>query len=298
MPPIPVTQFPQPGPTINAQNLTLSIWLRQPALVQRAIDDLSLNRFIADLILAQGPEATGGAVVYDQITQTYMFLDRDVQDIRPGGEFPILNGSYPTPNVALTRKWGGEVLLDYEAVRRDRRDLLAKELVRLRNTVVRKVDAVAVAALKAAPVYTMTASGSWRSSATDIITDIATAIETVNGPDFGYEVNTVIINPREVTGMLSSAEIRTALPRERTDVPIATGNLGRLLGIDFIQTNRVNPGEMFFLERGRIGSISDEVPMYAKPIDDERRESWYIHGARQVVPYITDPKAVCWLTGA
>jgi hypothetical protein len=298
VPPIPVTQFPQPAPTISGQNLTLSIWLKSPALVQRAIEDLSLNRFIADLIFSGGPEASGGAVVYDQITQTYMFLDRDVQDIRAGAEYPILNGSYPTPNVALTRKWGGEVKLTYDEVRRDRRDLLNKEMIRLRNTIVRKVDAVAVAALKAAPVYTMTASGSWRSSSTDIITDLATGLETVNGPDFGYEVDTALINPREVTGMLSSAEIRTALPRERTDVPIATGNLGRLLGIDFVQTNRVNPGEIFLLQRKRVGGISDEVPMHAKPIDDERRDSWYIHGARQVVPYVTDPKAVCWITGA
>jgi hypothetical protein len=298
MPTVTVSDQPQVAPTISNQLLTLSIWLRNPAMVQRSITDLSFNRFIADLIFAGGPSADGGAVVYDQITATYMFLDRDVQSIHPGGEFPILNGSYPTPNVALTRKWGGEVKLTYEAVRRDRRDLLNKEMTRLRNTIIRKVDSVAVAALKAAPVNTMSASASWRTSSTDIIADIANALLLVNGPDFGYNVDTCIINPREATGMLQSNEIRTALPRERTDVPIATGNLGRLLGVDFIQTNRVNPGEMFFLERKRIGGISDEVPLYAKPIDEERREAWFIHGARQVVPFVTDPKAVAWVTGA
>jgi hypothetical protein len=297
--PVQNSTYPPAPPVVSATNLiTVSLFLNSPARVQRSIETLAYQRFVADLVFGMGPNANGGAVIYDQLADGMLFLDRDVQEIAPGDEFPLLVGSAPVPLVAIARKWGGEVMVTDEEARRDNRNVLARELVRLRNTIIRKVDTLAMAALRAAPTNTMTASGSWAVAATDIIADLAQAIENVTSKDLGYEPNTVLINPAQEVALLKDADIRTALPRERTDVPIATGNLGRLMGQDFVVSNRINAGEVFVLERGTVGGISDEVPLYTRPIHDDRREVTFLHGARVTVPYVTDPLAATRITGA
>lgn len=291
--------YPAGAPVVAGNNITVDAFLRNPARVQRAIENLTYQRFIADVLFTAGPTAEGGAVVYDQVVdEGHLFLERDVQEVEPGSEFPILNSGQAMPLVAVARKYGGEVFLTDEQVRRDRRDVLARETTRLRNTIVRKVDTVAMAALRAAPTQTLAASGDWGTVAGAAIADTATASNMVSSLDMGYEVDTAFLNPAQELDLLLDSSIRDALPRESTTVPIATGKLGRLMGVDFVVTNRVNPGEVFYVDRGMAGSISDEVPLYARPIRDERRESVFIHGARVVVPYVTDPKSVVRVTGA
>jgi hypothetical protein len=290
--------YPYPAPTVSGVNITVSAYLQNPARVQRAIENLALQRFLADLIFGQGPAAGGGSVIYDQVTASDLYLARDVQEIEPGSEFPILNDTEPSPLVAIIRKYGGEVMLTDESVRRDRRDLLNREMTRLRNTIVKKLDTVAMAALRAAPTNTGTTSGLWSAAATDIPKDLASMVNLITQLDMGYEPDTALINPDQEMDLLSDKDIRDALPREKSDIPFVTGRLGRLQGLDFIVSNRVNVGEVWVMQRRMVGGISDEVPLYARPLHDDRRETWFLHGARAAVPYITDPKSVTRFTGA
>jgi hypothetical protein len=294
-----ITPYPQPDPTVSGANLTVSVFLNTPARVQRAITDFALNRFILDKIFRQGPTATGGAVVYDQVTGSFFFLDRDVQEIRPGSNFPILSGGEQLPQVAVVKKLGGEVKLTYEAVRRDNRALLSREMTRLGNNIVRYVDGAAIAALNAAPILTMAVGAAWSIASTDILADIATAAELVYGPDLGYQADTLIVNPIKHMHMVKNTTLRTALPREDTTTrnPIFGGRINMLEGIDVYTTNRVPAGTGYLLQSGQAGDYSEEIPTYARPIDEPREESWYIHGARIVVPYVTDPLCVVKMTG-
>lgn len=292
--------YPPPLPTVAGTNITVSAFLNNPTRVQRTVDDLTTQRFVSDVIFAQGPAVVGGAVLYDQVTSDDLYLGQggDVQTIAPGGEFPILSSADKAPLVAAAAKYGAEVFLTDEEVRRDRRDVLRRELAKLRNNIIRKVDAVGMAALTAAPTLTGAASGAWITAATDRIGDIATGANAINDTDLGYVADTMLVNPTQELALLKDKNIRDALPRERDDSLIRTGNLGRLLGLDIIVSNRVPVGTVFFVARKVVGAISDEVPLYAKPIPDERRERTYIHGGRVVVPFVTDPKAAYRMTGA
>jgi hypothetical protein len=299
----PITPFPQGAPTISGVNVTMSVFLNNPAYVQRAITDFTVERFVMPKIFAPGPPATGGAVIFDQVTGTFFFLDRDVQEVRPGSTFPILAGGEQLPSVATVRKLGGEVELTYEAVRRDNRPLLRNEILRLANTVVRYVDATAVAALNAAPILTMTAATPWATGGSDPLSDIATASELVYGPDLGYNPDIILINPLNHATAIKNATLRLDLPREnlqadgKTASPIFGGRINMLQGLDFYLTNRVPVGTMYVLESQRIGSYSDEIPEYYKVLDEPRVESYFLHGARVVVPYVTDPLACVKVTG-
>jgi hypothetical protein len=296
--PFPGSPYPPAPPVVNGQLITVSQFVTNPARVQRAITDLTIGRYVTDVVFGQGPTATGGAVIYDQVTQADTFLADDVQEIEPGGEFPLLGDTDLGPLVAIARKYGGEVPLTDEEVRRDNRNVLNRRMVKLRNTIIRKTDTVSMAALRAAPLITQVASGDWSTAATDIISDLATATNAVDRLDLGYVCDTVLINPDQELDLLKDKDIRDALPRERDNGLIRTGNLGRLMGLDFVVSNRVLPGEVFVVMRKVIGSVSDEVPLYARPIPEPRRERTFIHGARVVTPYVTDPKAGVRITGA
>lgn len=293
-----VTAFPPAPPTISGENITVSMFLNSPPRVQRAIEALANERFIADVIFGTGPRAEGGAVVHDQVTESNLYTTDDVEEISPGADFPLLTSTEPAPIVAVARKYGGEIFLTDEQVRRNSRNVLTRETTKLRNTIIRKVDRVAIAALNAAPIQTDTASADWSTAGTDIIADLAVAQNMISSLDMGYIADTVLINPAQELDLLVDADIREALPRERDNSIIRTGNLGRLLGMDFVVSNQVPAGTFYVLQRKIVGGISDEVALYARPIPDERRERVYIHGARVVVPYVTDPKACVKVTGA
>ncbi|KWW97406.1 hypothetical protein LI90_4378 (plasmid) [Carbonactinospora thermoautotrophica] len=296
---MPGTTYPPAPPTISGSNITVDVFLRNPTRVQRTVAELLQNRFIVDFIFSQGG-ADGGAVVYDQITsEADLFTTRDVQEIAPGDEFPVVDDGEVTPKVAAVGKYGGMVKVTHEAVRRDQRDVLGQKLRKLRNTVVRKVDTLAVAALDAAPIRTMGAAKPWSDPTADPFADILTAVDSINSPDLGYEADTVLINPAQVLALLKRKDVRDALPRESRELnPILSGQLAGLCGIpNWIPTNRVPAGTMYVLQRQMAGSVRDEVPLYARSINDERREVWWIQAARVTVPVVTDPLCVNKVTG-
>lgn len=291
--------FPPIAPVQTGEFLSVSMFLNDPVRVQRSIEDITNLRFVADVIFGEGPAIPGGSVIYDQITdQGQIFMDRDVEEIAPGADFPILNGLEQGPLVAISKKYGGEVFLTDEDIRRDRRDKLGRNLTKLRNTIVRKVDRIAMAALRAAPIISQTASADWTTSSTDIVRDLAVAKNAITRLELGYMADTVLIHDDQELDLISDKDIRDALPRERDNSLIRTGNVGRLMGLDFITTSQVAAGEVIVLQRKVAGSISDEVPLYTRPIPEPRQERVYLHGARLPAVYITDPKAVVRITGA
>lgn len=298
------TPYPQAPPTVNGADITVNAFLKSPPLVQRALTALTSQRFIADNIFAAGPQAVGGAVLFDKLMEGEFFTERDVQAIEPGSEFPILNSGEQTPNVAAVTKWGGAAVITYEAARRDRRDVLQRELTRLRNTIIRKVDTVAVASLVASVTAgdtpTMAASADWGTAGTDIIGDVETGRSTVDQADMGYEVDAVLLNPAEALGIRKNTGIRAALPREAmVNNLIGARDLSGLLRLPtWYISNRVPAGTVWLLQSKTVGSISDELPLYTRVVDQPEKERYLIMAARITVPFITDPLAAIRITGA
>lgn len=296
--------YPAGAPTIDGVDLTVNLWLKTPPMVQRTMDALTSQRFITDQVLSKGPDAVGGAVIYDQLTETDLFTQRDVQSIEPGSEFPILDAGEVAPKVAEVSKWGGAGIITYEQARRDRRDVLGRMLTRLRNTVIKKVDTVTIAAIEAARVATLipsqAASADWSTPSTDIIGDLETARSSVEASDLGYELDTVIIHPTDALGVRKNTGIRAALPRENTaNNLIGAKDLDGLLRFDhWYVTPRATAGKVILTAQKVLGSYSDELPLYTRVIDEPKAERYIVQAARVTVPYITDPKSTIVITGA
>jgi len=293
--------FPPLAPTVSGIRVSMDWFLQNPARVEHVIADLAAQRFIADRILTPGPTATGGAVIYDQVLANELYMGRDVQSIEPGMEFPVLNQLEAAPLVARVTKWGGAARYSYEQIRRDRRDVLARGFTQLSNTIVKKVDGNAIAALRAAPILTGAAAGSWAATPGSIVKDIQTGMTAVDKLDMGYRITDALITPTTHLKMITNATLLSLLPREgvRPTVPnpIASGELQNVLGLTWYPTNRVTDDEVILVSGRVAGSISDEIPFYSRVIDEPDRESRLVQAARPVSIYITDPKSCYRITG-
>lgn len=291
--------YPGANPTVSGNKITVERFVKSPSQVYRVLNDLTRERFVADFIFAKG-DAQGGAVLYDQVTESDLYSSRDPIEIAPGAEFPMVTDLEGDPKVAAVTKRGAAFPLTYEAVRRDSRDVLNRGLVKLRNSSIKKHDAVAIAALLAAPTRTAAATDDWPSAdAEEVFTDLFGAVSSVEEADLGYTIDTIILNPARALDLLKKKDIRDALPRENVAVnPITSGRLYGLCGIpNWIITNRMDADKALLLQRGVAGSIRDEVPFYTRTVDQQERERYLIMAGRVSVPIVTDPLAVFKITG-
>lgn len=296
---------PPPPPTSAGSVISVDAFLANPTRVTRLINDLTAQRFIADRMLAAGPQVPSGAIVFDQVTGADLFLDTDVEEIRPGGNFPDLTDSAPNPKTAATAKYGGQVTIFRENITRNRWDVLNRELTKLRNTVIRKTDTVAIAALDASPIQTMVGVDLTTATSAQIIAMLAAAKGLIDNLDMGYDADLVLVNPLQGDEMVSNENLLKILqsdgPGFGGGAPLRTGQLGRILDMDVAKTNRIPAGTMRVVASGVIGGLSQEegqgvlTNVYAT--DRSGPKDQHVQAWRPIVPYITDPKAAVSVSG-
>lgn len=144
------TTHPFGPPIVSGTSITVNTMLQQPTRVTRMIMDLTAERFVADRIFASGGGVTGGAVVYDEAQENELYTNRDVEQVSPAAEFPLVTSDQLAPKVAEVEKWGGKTFVTDEA--RDRNDSagFTKLMRQLANTITRKLNQRAIAEVNAA----------------------------------------------------------------------------------------------------------------------------------------------------
>lgn len=292
--------YPPLAPSVAGTKITVEQYLRDVPRLTKVITELANERFITGRLFAPGPAALGGAVIFDQVAASELYAARDIQAIEPGSEFPIVTTTESAPLVARTVKWGGAGIITYEDRDRDRRDVLNRTLTRIRNTIVRKVDAVGVAALQLAPIGQQLASGSWGISSAAIMKDVATGITGVDRLDMGYGITSALISPLTHLNITTNDKLLSQLPRESSNPitsTLASRQLRGVLGLTWYVSNRVSDDEVFLFDGQNAGSISDEKPMYSRVVDQPAQERLLVMAARLTVPFVTDPKSVVRLRG-
>src|ERR1700712_2904315 len=119
--PNPVT-YPLGAPTISGTEITLDTLSQQPTRVTKMVQDLTLQKFLLDKLFTSAGGVTGGAVIYDLVTENDLYATRDAEKVAPGSEFPILTSARLAPRIATPDKWGGKFDMTDEAM--DRNDLI------------------------------------------------------------------------------------------------------------------------------------------------------------------------------
>jgi hypothetical protein len=292
--------FPLSGPSISGTTYTVDFLLENPTRVTQAVARLALQRFYVDRIFAPAGPITGGAVIYDQVTSNDLYANRDVQRIEPGREFPVVTFDRGAPLTAQVEKFGGKFPVTDEARRRNQTGRINRALVRLANTIVRKVQQRALAELQAAiTANTRTASGvSWTTAMSSNPStlafgsspsrDFARIQRLTMEAELGYDYNLAIMNPAQW-------EVLTTIYGSPQETRAAMG----IYGInDVWVTPRKAAGSVYFLAERQVGELGYEVPMGTETWRDPdgRQQDWYQTSVLPIV-FVTDPFAIVELTG-
>lgn len=289
--------YPLSAPSINGDNISLDLLLNEPTRITAYLSDLSLRGMFSQRVFSNGGGLTGGALVYNQLTSNQLFTSRDVQEITPGAEFPIVTADRMAPKVAVPVKIGGKYFVTDEA--RDRNDASTVQLESqlLANTIQRKLDTTAVALLDAALTeYSRTTTGvNWSTAKTTAagsvtksgspVADFAKIQGLADVDELGVRYNLWLVNPQEYTNFLTF---------------YGAENLAAVLnasGIEMVSTNRVTAGTAYALQSGAVGQIRLEKPLSTETWREQSTERTWVQSGVRVAMAVTNPFSAIKVTG-
>lgn len=285
-------------PKYDQANVNVGNLIANPTRLERRLNVINQDRYIVDYVFSQ-TNANGGGVIFDRVKQD-LYLDRDAQAIDDGGEFPKLTGEDVESDIAMVKRYGGEVDLTFAAVRRNDTSAYQRKVRQLANTVLRKANRVAVAALERdedIPEYVI--GTDWTTASGDPLGDLATAQSMIDDSEMGYQSDTVLINPQDALTLRKRKDIRDALPRESVELnPVLSRDLAGLLELNFIKSPFVPKGEAWLVSSGTLGTFADEEGgLKADTYDEKNRHVHVLQAWRTFVPVVTDPFAAVRLKG-
>lgn len=310
MPPFPAAQ-----PTVNGNQLTVDRYLRAPLEIARDLADLTLQGYFAEALFNEGPDAPGGAVVYDELTVNDIFPARDVARHTPGGQFPLIITSRPAPKVAYAEEYGGKFYMTYKAIERNALNDFERDERLLANTLVRKWNNIAVdllnATVDAVGASAVVVGQDWTLAGTDIFANLAAARFAGEQRELGIEVDTVIVNPAQSLDMLSSQKFRELFTKETQEDIVRGADVGQVLDFDIFKSFRQPAGTALVVQAGVIGGRHEEPPGGAGDsvaFDDESGiavQTWddpsntrrWAQAWKSQVLYVNNPFAVYRLEG-
>jgi hypothetical protein len=260
-------------PTVSGTTITVDTALNAPTRVTRTLMDLTLQRFFADRVFANGGGVTGGAVIYDELVANDLYSDRDIELVNPGDEFPLITSSRRAPKVAEVEKWGGKFFVTVEA--RDRNDVsvFVRNTRMLANTITRKINQRAVGvlenAVQASPNRIVTGNN-WNA----VVTAGSGASNSNVWPGYDFARAQSIAETEEL-GQVFDLWIMN--PAQYLQMARIYGNglndLLASLGLNVFVTNRVAAGTAYVVAQGQAGQMRVEQPLAT--------EQWYEEGTQR-----------------
>lgn len=283
---MPAAPLPNPlaGPVVTNTSISLDVALQQPTVITRTIANLAAQNFFADRIFSVGGDVSGGAVLFERppTVATDLYAERDVQEVAPGEEFPVLTFLRGQPVIATPRKIGGKWFITREAVKRNDTRLLTRYMSATANTIARKVDQMAIAVLEAAATAftrTYAAGSTWsaaaavtfntKTAANQPLSDLIGANAAILLEERGHSLNAAVFHPTDWANLVriyGPDGVRPALES---------------VGItDVFISQRLTAGTAYLYERGMVGFWRNEFPL-AEETEVEgvaaggRQRTWY-----------------------
>lgn len=283
-------------PTVTGTTFTVDMALQAPTRITRTLMDLTLQRFFADRVFTNAGGVTGGAIVYDQLVANDLYLERDIERVPPGGEFPIVTSQRRAPQVAEVEKWGGKFFVLREARDRNQSWVFARHVQQLANTIVRKINQRAVDVLNTAiTASSRTITGnSWSAVVTTGASasnatlwparDFAKVAQQAETEEMGMVFDLFIMNPQEYFQLA-------------TIYGSALNDLLGSLGIDIFVTNRVTAGTMFAVAQGQSGEMRIEQPLETETWYEEGTQRFWTQSSVRPLFFIDNPFAILKVQG-
>lgn len=297
--------YPNAAGTLSNDVLVAQRFMKSPTAVQRLFQEKIENSFLADAILSGRAQTDSGAIQYE--LDEDQFAVREPESVKPGAEYPLTTVGGPALQTAVTVKWGLDTLVTDESISRAAMSPVDSGLTKLRNSVVRKVDSVAMSLVSTVVTQTQAASAPWTGASANALLDILLADATIEGHDRGYAADTLVVSPTVAAYLAANVKILDAQSREGRDNALYTGVLGAIAGKTILRSNHLPVGtDAILLDRNALGGIADEsligegytgAPVQFKQIREDATDEWRLRARRVCVPYVSNPLAAVKITG-
>lgn len=292
------TTYPLSAPQVSGDQISVSTLLAQPTRITRYLSDLSLRNFVSSRIFSTASGVSGGAVIYDQLTLNDLFPTRDVQNVGPGDEFPIVTSENQAPKVAVTEKFGGKFFVTDEAKKRNDAGVIQREGLKLINAITRKIDARAIKVLddeitarSATQVMTganwqnvVTGGASQSNASAWPAADFAKAQLLADQQELGVTFDLWLMNPAQL------AQLKLVYGSDYASVLSS-------YGISAVASNRITAGTAYALVGGKVGELRLEKGLTTETWREEPRQITWVQSDVWPVMYVTDPYSVVKITG-
>lgn len=292
--------YPLGPASVSGSTITLDMLLNEPSRITAYLADISLQNFFADKIFMNGGGVSGGSVIYNQITYNDLYPTRDVATVAPGGEFPNLTATRPTPLVAVPEKFGGKIGITDEEKRRNDPWVIQSAGVKVMNAITRKINTRAVSALASAVAQTGGATSmignNWASTVTGGASqttnqqwpaaDFARAQQLADQTELGYVYDLWLVNPQE----------KAHFYEVYSGVGAAQDQLDSY-GVSMFASNRVTAGTGYAVATGRLGQMRMEVPLSTETWRDPEEQVTWVQSYCCPLFAVTEPYAVIQVTG-
>lgn len=308
---MPVAYPPAPA-SLSGDLLTIHRMLQSPSTIRRRLQALTDIGFVADVLLPQRFRTAGGGVAYE--VNEPLFTDREITAVAPGSEYPRALPATGQAALAYVSKWGQATELTDERIKRTLPmggavDWALRKVV---NTVVRKVDRLAIAAIASAVTNTTTGTDWTNESASRILLDIETAKAEIADLEMGYDPDMILMSTVKYAHLAADDKIATLRRREATDNPVYGGTIEVIAGLKVVTTPLGNmPGaedSVWVMDSRLLGGMADEPnvdPGYATAdngvqVQTDRvknRDAHLLWARRITVPVVTEPASATKITG-
>lgn len=302
--------YPVPPPTISGDYETIHRLLQNPVLIARRLRTIAEQRFIADALLTGRFEAVGGSIWYEQQGES-LYTDRAPEIITPGGEYPLSGLGIGPTQVAAVAKWGQDVPVTDEAIKRLNRNPVDRAFAKMINYVVKTVDSISLAAIMSAVTQTAAAAAQWTTTATakQIFSDVAFAKQAIIDLNEGYDPDTVVLPSAAWVAAMATFTDAGYLPREDRSTPALTGDFPIIDGMRWLTSPNVpSATTAIVVDSAMLGGMADEnlggpgyvgaaAGVQAKSMRDDENDRWRLRARRITVPVVLEPLAAKKITG-
>jgi hypothetical protein len=285
-------------PTLNGRQLTVDVALRQPTIIRDRIARLAdAQILLPKFFRTHGAKVEGGGMLYSVIAASDFFTT-DVEKRSPGAEYRVVEGVEPEPKLAVVEDWGGRFQVTDEQLSRNAVNYLDQQSTQLANTIARKLDTRAVAALQAASIATFTPAAGWDAltfvGPLDALTPsgdrptahFAEAQEMADLEELGVTHDTLIVHPEQ------ARQLRTAYAENLDDMLASAGFTGGMFA-----NPRIPAGTAFVAQGGMVGTVGFEAALTVEVYDDRSTRSKWVQAYAVPAFAVDRPYAAKKITG-
>ncbi|WP_020111598.1 phage major capsid protein [Rhodococcus sp. 114MFTsu3.1] len=290
---------------ISGDRASISRYLNSPSVVAKRVNEIAKQRFIADRLLLGRTEVSGGSVIVEQ--DDPLFTSRPPEAVTPGGEYPLANVGNGTAVAVNVVKWGQDVPITDEQIKRSNFSPVERAQETVVNTLIRTVDGLALSLIASTVTQTQPVTDGQWSTSTKILRDVMRARAKIRKLNKDYDPDLLVVDDDTWADLASDPTLALQRAREDTTNAVYTGEFFQLAGLTILPTPNIPGGSgVWVIDSRNLGGIADEKlgegytgdVIETKSIRDDDNDQWRIRGRRVCVPYITAPDAAIKITGA